>query len=231
MKNIITYEEFLFEERRKIIFKNRKVQTQTTLIDDEDKNLIEAITQWIDQKTPSTKSDKIAEFLSKNHEEIKSLMKKKPEIYQPPIGETCYRGLERVSNMKQVINLVKKGKFKKVIAPGFDGMITAIKIENYDYSPRRLTQSWSIDPDIPWKFSDSGIILETKVDGDFIMNPTYTSNINKTINSSSSDENQSGLSEEEVIHLGKRYKNVTLYVDIGNIEEDHELYIYIKDIL
>lgn len=229
MKNINTYDQFLFEERRRIIFKNRKAPT--TLVDDEDKNLIDAITQWIDQKTPPAKSDKIADFLNKNHDMIKSLMKKNPDVYQSPIGETCYRGLERVSNMKQVIDLVKKGKFKKVSAPGYDGMITAIKIENYDYKPRRLAQSWSIDPDIPWKFSDSGIILETKIDGEFIMNPTYTSDINKTINSSGSDENQSGLTEEEVIHLGKKYKNVTLYIDIGGIEEDHELYIHIKDIL
>lgn len=171
-------------------------------------------------------ADKIGEFLNKNLDRIKDLMRTNPEIYQSPIGQICYRGLERVSNTKQVIDLINKKRFKEVSAPGYDGMIRAIKIDNYEYSPRRLAQSWSIDPDVPWRFSESGIILETKIDENFIMNPKYTSNINKHINKKVGEK---GLTEEEVLHIGKSYKNsVSLYIDIDSVEEDNELYSHIK---
>jgi hypothetical protein len=223
MRNLIDYDQFLFEESRKMIFRNRGNAEITSA----DSDIIDAITEWIDQKTPPHKADKIGDFLNQNRDRIKGLMKTKPEIYAPPFGDVCYRGLEKVSNMEQVIDLVSKGRFKQVKAPGYEGMISAIKIENYDYSPRRLAQSWSIDPDVPWRFSNSGIILEAEIDGDFIMNPSYTSNINKTINRSGPSE---GLTEEEVIHLGKKYKKVTLYIDIGSVEDDSPLFPFVKDL-
>jgi len=194
--------------------------------DSQDQDLIDAITSWINQKTPPSMADRIGEFLNKNLDRIKDLMPTNPEIYQSPMGEICYRGLERVSNTKQVIDLINKKRFKEVSAPGYDGMIRAIKIDNYEYSPRRLAQSWSIDPDVPWRFSESGIILETKIDENFIMNPKYTSDINKHINKKGGEK---GLTEEEVIHIGKSYKNsVSLYIDIDSVEEDNELYSHIK---
>jgi hypothetical protein len=216
------YDEFIFEERRGLIFNNRNVYS------DDDKHILAYIKMWIDQKTPSRESDRIAEFLFNSKKILKILSTKKPDVYSSPIGLKCYRGLEKVSNMKQVIDSIKRGRFKREKAPGYDDMIDSIKIENYDYFPKRLAQSWSIDPDVPWRFSNSGIILETTIDEDFIMNPNFTSEINRSINRSGAS---SGLNEEEVIHLGNKYNKVDLYIDLGSIDEDDELYTYLKDII
>ena len=186
----------------------------------------EIIIQWIDQKTPSSKLNNIANILFSKKKDIQELAKINPEKYQSPNNETCYRGLEMVADKKFVIESIKKKKFKLTKAPGFEGYIDAIKIENYPYSPRRNAQSWSIDPDVAWRFSNSGLILEYVINDDFIMNPQYTSKINQTINSSGAS---SGLSEEEVIHLGKSYKNISLYIDINSIDEDDILYPYIEE--
>lgn len=229
MKNIQSYNQFLFEERRKLIIK-RKIKSRNAEKAIEDgSDILNVVDQWIDQTTPPNKATQIADFLLKNHNRIKTLMRDYPEIYQSPIGEICYRGLERVSDMNQVINFIKRDQFEITVSPGYDGTIRALKINKYKYSPRRSAQSWSIDPDVPWRFSNSGIILETKVDSDFIMNPEYTSDLNIKINSSNTGD---GLTEGEVIHLGKSYKNpVSLYIDLGNIEDRHQLYPYLKQYL
>jgi hypothetical protein len=51
------YNEFIFEERRGLIFNNRNVHN------DDDEHILAYIKMWIDQKTPPRESDKIAEFL------------------------------------------------------------------------------------------------------------------------------------------------------------------------
>jgi hypothetical protein len=226
MNEFLKYEEFLLEDRRKLIFKRRSIHYKTE--DSNVENFLSSIEKWIDQRTPPREADKIADFLFDNKVKIKNLELTKPEIYKSPTNTECYRGLEKVSDIKQVIESIKRKKYKIEPAPGYDGLIQALKIENYNYSPRRLAQSWSIDADVPWRFSNSGIILETFIDDNFIMNPEYTSMINKTINKSGA---ASGLNEEEVIHLGREYKKVNLYIDLGSIEDDNELYPYIKDIL
>ena len=186
----------------------------------------EVIIQWIDQKTSTSKLNSISNFLLSKKKDIQELAKTNPEKYLSPNNETCYRGLEKVSDKNFVIDSIKRKRFELTIAPGFDGYIDAIKIDNYPYDPTRNSQSWSIDPDVAWRFSNSGLILETVINSDFVMNPQYTSKINQKINSSGAS---SGLSEEEVIHLGKSYKNISLYIDINSIDEDDILYPYIEE--
>lgn len=184
------------------------------------------IIQWIDQKTSPSKLNNISNYLLSKKKDIQELAKINPEKYLSPVNQTCYRGLEKVSDKNFVIDSIKRKKFELTKAPGYEGYIDALKIQNYPYIPSRNSQSWSIDPDVAWRFSESGLILETIIDDNFIMNPEYTSSINKKINRSGAS---SGLSEEEVIHLGKQYKNVFLYIDINSIEEDDILYPYVKE--
>lgn len=212
MKDIFSFNEFLYEERRKMIFKRRTAQVENT---EDYSDIITNIRNWIDQETPRREADAIGEFLIKNKKRI-DVLSKTIHILRSPLGIPCYRGLEKVNNNKFVIDALNKGHVKIEESPGYDGMIRAIKIEKYPYEPTRLAQSWSIDPDVSWKFSNSGIILETVSDSSFIMDPTYTSKINKEVNKATN--------EEEIIHIGKDYKNVILYVDINSVEEGNPLY-------
>jgi hypothetical protein len=212
MKNLKSYQEFIFEDIQNI----------------DDKKILNNIIEWVYGKSDRMKIDSIARFLNSNLNKIKDLSKIKPEIYQSPLGEVCYRGLEKISNIKEVVDIMSKGLYKVTKAPGYEGFIKAIEINNYDYSPRRLAQSWSIDPDVAWRFANTGIILETQIDSNFIMNPKYMSELNKSINKSGSS---SGLAEDEVIHLGKSYKNVTLFIDLNSIEKGNPIYPYIKKLI
>lgn len=149
--------------------------------------------------------------LSQEFEKIKTdlfkLKKKFPKVFDTP-DTYGFRGTSISDSYEYVYELIKNSPDVFVVAnhgKHFLGPVIAIP---YEYKPKSPVQSWSSIETVAETFADGGrrkLILITKVDDSFIMNPRASNEL-------------SDLRESEMLHFGKDIKT---YLVISSYNVDN----------
>lgn len=113
-----------------------------------------------------------AKYFAKNKELLQTLSKEFPAALRPPIGKMAYRGTSiktdslRLAFMKKQYTIVKVGGRE------------VFRFKNLKYSPKRNSQSWTIDPKVAFNFEGNAnnedsvrVVYATKINNDFIFSP------------------------------------------------------------
>jgi hypothetical protein len=171
----------------------------------EDDNIIESsiLRQLRNWTFSSDNSNEI--YLRKNL--YKKLKKEYPKIFKPNFNGLVYRGLSTFLSSIKFPKNVELKDFVKIKRTSFyenDYYLYKLPIE---FKERKNVASWTTSFKVASTKFGGDVVLVTKIDDEFIMNPKLMNEIY-----GSSDK------EDEVLHLGKEYtKNV--YVMIRDIDE------------
>jgi GNAT superfamily N-acetyltransferase len=143
-----------------------------------------------------------AHNLYANKKIFQKLKEQYPKIFKAEKNKLVYRGLDRL-NVDTLLELYDKFSLKDIKKIDFPRLVYYLYSKPIKYKPENDAQSWTTDIEVANGFS-RGIILVTKTDDNFIMNPEVTNKIGDSL-------------EDEVIHLGKNYGKV--YVMFFNFDE------------
>lgn len=193
MKNIPTFEEFIFESLNEIKTKNALVdlfRNDPILDDAEYKNLL---IHYIESQhnLENDEFEKLVKWMLDNKNNY-------PKLLKPKSGY-AYRGTSITPEMYQNIKnapAIKEGGFTIIQSP---------------YESTNIAQSWTYDFKTAIRFSDRGLfnnprldkgarpaIIRCKIDDTFVGNPSLTKPIS----------NKLGLKDEkEIFHYGKNIKD------------------------
>ena len=156
-------------------------------------SVFEKIQSWTDESDKST-----ADFFLKNKDKFEILRKEFPEIIDPPVNESAYRGTTlEVATLRKALPTLAAPKFDSF----GDGYFV---VENIIYKPHLPAQSWSTNkyaardfgnPDSPTDLVQ--VIYKTKVNNEFVFNPEFMNIVY-------------GMKEDEVVRVGNEGKFTAL---------------------
>lgn len=138
-----------------------------------EKQLVANLLSWVDSST-----DKVANYFRSNLDAFKKLAKEYPKIFAAPQDVAVYRGTN-ISHAT-VIKLLKGTKKFKIVKIQSTPMLV---LQGVKYNPNRISQSWTLNPKIAFKFGESEYfgrnkkikaILVGKSDSSFIFSPKLT---------------------------------------------------------
>lgn len=163
-----------------------------------EKELHKALDNWVGLPT-----DKLATFLKQNQNILNKLAIEYPELLQPPMNESAYRGTSMsMESLKKIFIASNKTKVEE-IKDGYAANYTSIDffvIPNVEYNPNRNAQSWTISRKIAMTFEGRhswtkgfSAIYKTTVDDNFLFNPVLLKTIFKK-------------NEQETIRIGGALK-------------------------
>jgi hypothetical protein len=140
------------------------------------------------------------------------LKKEFPKVFDPGTTKFAFRGTSVPNMYTDVYNYLKAAK-NIYIAESHDQLSSdPVIVIPYTYKPKSPVQSWSAKETIAKTFSEHGLrnlILVSKVDNSFIMNPEASNLL-------------SGLRESEMLHFGK---DITTYLVISSVNADNAFVI------
>jgi hypothetical protein len=120
-------------------------------------------------------SNKVANYFKNNLDTFKKLAKEYPKIFTPPQGVPVYRGtkLNRVKTIEKLLKAAKKFEVATV------GSARFLVLRGISYKPNRPSQSWTMDPNVAYRFIGLGddstpVVLVGKTDSSFIFSSELT---------------------------------------------------------
>jgi hypothetical protein len=155
-------------------------------------------------------------YISTQLNNIKSdlfkLKKQFPKVFDTNNTNFAFRGTNVPNAYTDVYNYLKAAKNIYIVESHDQLSSDPVIVIPYTYKPKSPVQSWSAKETIAKTFSNYGLrnlILLSKVDSSFIMNPKASNLL-------------SGLPESEMLHFGK---SITTYLVIGSVNADNTFVI------
>lgn len=151
-----------------------------------------------------------SDLLWKKYSLLKKASKVFPRVLKPntPNGTEVFRGLQDI-NPKLEKKLSKTNPSDWVEDRGLWKYSNPIT-----YTPRSNVQSWSSNPLSALEFANSGVLLSTKQNDEFLFNQEFMRMVFSRVGG--------GSNEAEILHFGKKYSS-EIYIEIQN-EEFEELF-------
>lgn len=190
-----TFDSYWFSRWNKMF--KLKPEPNTKYEDD----FLEKIRRWFDESDAQT-----ANYLKKLFPILKQARQKYPAIFKPNVPENSpvYRGVKNLpSSAWAYMKKTEESDWSGTVM--LSGRKWRILKQQIEYTPHNEAQSWSVSSNVAEGFAgnlDSGVILISQIDESFILNPS----------SSEALGNYEYSEEEEVIHIGKKFKSMRIAI-------------------